>query len=87
VDSKRHDVTFTPNLPMYPGNVVTFHTRQGKDDVEAEITTNRETWRGKASNTGAGASVSKLIESGHATITVTFFEDGKQYATGTFKID
>ena len=66
---------------------VTFTARQGKDPVEAEISTNRETWRGRASNTAEGASISKLIETGHTDVTVTFYEDGKAYATGTFTVD
>lgn len=80
-------VTLTPSLTLMPGNLATFTARRGEGVVTAQISTNFGTWTGPAANTPDNAIVSKLIETGHMFVTVQFFEDGTEFAAGTFTVE
>lgn len=80
------DVLITPTeVPPLPGNTVTFTAPEAEGAATATITTNISSWTGAASNAGA-ASVSVQIDNRHEFITVDFYDDGKQYASGTLEL-
>lgn len=86
--SKTGSVRIDPNLPLLPGNTVTFVAEGREGRTMAKIVTARGTdW--VASSTGVAANeerVSKILETGHDEITVEFYEDGKLYASGTWPV-
>lgn len=85
--SSLESVSIDPDMPLLPGRTATFSARQAEGRAMVKIETNRETWMGQPSNSAGGARVSKIIETGHTDITVTFSEDGKEYAQGTFTVE
>jgi len=80
------DVRLDPNLPLVAGNTANFVARQAKGVATAKVETDRGSWIGQVSNSPAGARISKIIETGHTELKVTFYEDGKEYASGTFPV-
>lgn len=76
-------VHLDPDLPLLPGNSGTFVARQANGQPSATLSTDRGEIRAIPSNTQSGARVSRIIET-YGAVTVTFFEDGKPYASGTF---
>lgn len=85
---KKQAVTVDPaSIALLPGNTVTFAAKPkdfGRQAVKIESA--RGTWMGVPAVSGGEARQSYLIETGAGEITVTFYEDGKEYATGTFSV-
>lgn len=79
-------VRIDPNLPLLPGNSVSFVADAGDGVIQAKIVTAKDSWLVAASTNGGYARVSKIIETGHGEITVEFYEDGKLYASGTWTV-
>lgn len=81
-------VRIDPNLPLIPGNSVTFVAEGREGRTMAKISTARGSdW--VATSTGVAANeerVSKILESGHGDVTVEFYEDGELYASGTWPV-
>lgn len=74
-----------PSVRLVPGNSVTFVADEGDGRVQAKITTARGSVLVTASNGHGDARVSKILET-NDEIVVEFFDDGKKYASGTFKV-
>lgn len=79
-------IRLDPNLPLIPGNSVSFVAEERPGRVMAKIITARETWMVAASNGGGDARVTKILETG-GDITVEFSEDGKLYASDTWTVN
>ena len=80
-------VRIDPNLPLRPGNSVTFVADAPKGRPGVSVTTNRDAWAGKPSVSKTEARISKIIETGHGTVDVVFTDDGEAYASGTFEVE
>ena len=78
-------VSLDPNLPLIPGNAVSFVAEERPGRVQAKIVTAKDSWLVAASNIGGDARVSKILEV-PGEITVEFYEDGKLYASGTWTV-
>lgn len=79
-------VRLDPDLPLLPGNTVSFVAEGREGRTQAKITTAKDSWL-VATSTGSNEErVSKIIETGHGVITVEFFEDGELYASGTWSV-
>lgn len=76
-----------PNIKLIPGNSVSFWAEtKGDGRQSVKVSTARDTWIGKPSVNGGVARTSKILETAHGEITVTFYEDGKAYASGKFPV-
>lgn len=78
-------IRLDPNLPLTPGNAVTFVAEHREGRVQAKIITARDSWLVAASMGSGDARVSKIIEV-PGDITVEFYADGKLYASGTWPV-
>lgn len=85
---KNGGVRLDPDLPLLPGNTVTFVAEGREGRTQAKIVTAKDSWLVATSTGAQGAEerVSKIIETGHGEITVEFYEDGKLYASGTWPV-
>jgi hypothetical protein len=82
-------VTLDPaNTALIAGNTATFVAREAEGVPTVTIAINGvQNWAGVPSNSSNGARISKIIETGHSELTVTFSEDGTEYASGTFTVE
>lgn len=81
-------VRIDPNLPLIPGNSVTFVAEGRAGRTMAQVRTDRGSYW-VATSTGVAANeerISKILESDHGNISVGFYEDGELYAFGTWPI-
>lgn len=83
------EVTLDPvNTALIAGNTATFVAREAEGVPTVTIAVNGvQNWAGVPSNSSNGARISKIIETGHSELTVTFSEDGTEYASGTFTVE
>jgi hypothetical protein len=80
-------VRVSPDLPFLQGNSASFFARGGKGVVTAKITRAgvEEDWLGPVSSTDDEAGLTILFER-PGKFTVSFYEDDKQFATGSFEV-
>ena len=76
-----------PSVALIPGNSVSFWAEtKGEGRQSVKVSTARDVWIGKPSVNRGVARTSKILETAHGDITVTFYEDGKAYASGKFSV-
>ena len=88
VDETYGSVRISPDLDPIPGNTVTFYAKAPEDAgrLTAKIDGPRGPWFANLVEGGDGdLRVSKIIEV-PGTITVSFFNDGKQFAKGSWEV-
>jgi hypothetical protein len=77
-------IRLDPDLPLVPGNSVTFVARPAAGRASVKISTDRGDWMGAPSSTPSGVRQSKILEPG--PISVTFYEEGEPYAQGSWEV-
>jgi hypothetical protein len=79
-------VRLDPNLPLVPGNSVSFVTDvpENGDRFSVKISNDRGTTLNNISSTGGDLRIGRIVESGWGTTTVEFYADGKKFAEGSF---
>lgn len=78
-------VRLDPDLALIPGNTATFVAEARDGRVMAKIVTARDSWMVAASGGSGDARVSRILETA-GPISVTFYEDGKEYASGSWTV-
>ena len=84
--AKKQDVRLDPNLPLTPGNTVSFYTEvpENPGRLSVKITDPRGPVFTNVVPGGNGdLRISKIIETA-GTYKVEFFNDGKKFASGEF---
>jgi archaellum component FlaF (FlaF/FlaG flagellin family) len=75
-----------PAMAILPGRTMTFSTTPPEGRASVKIVTARQTKITTPSVSRERASVSHIVETGDDTIEVTFYDDGKAVATGTWDV-
>jgi hypothetical protein len=75
----------SPNLPLIPGNSVTFLADGGEGVATARVISNGVVWEGAVSSTEDEIGHTVLLERS-GPLEITFYRDGKEVARGSYEV-